>query len=67
MAAYKGRTYIKQLAHLKPNYKGKNDSGGRKCIMGSSAEYRISGPAATFPWGMVRQDETPKFFRLENC
>ena len=37
---YKGRPYIKQLAHLKPGYKEKNDAGGRKCIMAQSAEYK---------------------------
>lgn len=56
---YKGRTYIKQLAHLKENYKGKNDSGGRKCVMGCSSEYRSQEGHAR-QWGMLREG-TPNF------
>ncbi len=54
MAKYNGRTYIRQLAHLKEGYKGKNDSGGRKCIMAQSAEYK-RGEGVARQWGMLRE------------
>ena len=31
MRPYNGPGIIKQLAHLRENYKGKNINGGRKC------------------------------------
>lgn len=40
MAKYNGRRKIQQLAHLKLNYKGKNESGGRMAYCSQSSEYK---------------------------
>lgn len=40
MKAYSGRAEIKQLPYLKPEYKGKNSNGGRKCMFKTSREYK---------------------------
>ena len=34
---------IKQIAHLRRSYKGKNIGGGRKCIMGTAKGYGVGG------------------------
>jgi len=39
MKPYNGIPRLKQLAHLRENYKGKNMSGGRKCLFTQSKEY----------------------------
>lgn len=33
---------LRQLAYLRPDYKGKNENGGRKCTMRQSADYKKS-------------------------
>ena len=40
MAAYNGRTELKQLPYLKAGYKGKNANGGRKTELKQSREYK---------------------------
>ena len=40
MKAYSGRATLKQLPYLKPNYKGKNMSGGRQTYFKQSREYK---------------------------
>ena len=40
MRPYNGPGIIKQLAHLRESYKGKNMSGGRKCFFTQSRAYK---------------------------
>jgi len=44
MKPYSGLGIIKQLPHLKENYRGKNMNGGRKCLFTQSREYRRRCP-----------------------
>jgi hypothetical protein len=44
---------VKPLPYLKVGYKGKNENGGRKCVMKTSEEYRRGiGPCMPWPWHM---------------
>ena len=36
------------LDHLKPNYKGKNEAGGRKVVFSQSREYTLKDPLETW-------------------
>lgn len=40
MKPYNGVPKLKQLSHLKENYKGKNENGGRKCFFTQSKAYK---------------------------
>ena len=53
MAQYNGVTPLKQLAACKVDYKGKNDSGGRKAVFSQSAAYKRSSlDGIAIPWNM---------------
>lgn len=43
------KTAKRQLANLRPGYKGKNAAGGRKCVMTTPKEYKTRAGVAT-PW-----------------
>lgn len=47
---YNGPGIIKQLAHLRENYKGKNMRGGRKCVFAQSPSYKKRGGSWVKRW-----------------
>ena len=53
----------KPLAYLKPDYKGKNISGGRKCVFSQSKAYKgnnLPGHARAWAWPYARDNELTK-------
>ena len=55
---------IKQLAHLRVNYSGKNMRGGRKCIFAQSSAYKNYTPTA-IPWPR-NESKLPRFIPPAN-
>jgi hypothetical protein len=41
---------LKTLPYVKPNYKGKNSAGGRKCIFSQSTAYKNGYTPTATPW-----------------
>ena len=52
----------KPLAYLKPDYKGKNISGGRKCVFSQSKAYKhgYHPHAISWDWSYARDNELTK-------
>jgi len=52
--AYAGVPKLKQLPHVKPGYKGKNDAGGRRCVFAQSQAYKQSNRHNQWPSGVTK-------------
>ena len=60
MSDYKGVADLKQLPQCRPDYKGKNSSGGRKAVFAQSQTYH-KRPSVALPWSWI----TTQLFILE--
>jgi hypothetical protein len=70
MKPYKGVPELKQLAHLRENYKGKNENGGRKCVMGTSRLYKLLGLygiALPWDWDVQPRYVPPRSPHCDTC